>query len=489
MHEAVSRRSLLHPYGLWGMAAGGSEPRTQAVYRGAATDAAESASFPSQEEQAPVRLRVVSLNVWALPLKSKDTPARLTAIVRRLAELDVDIVGLQEVWLGEARQRLLAEAREVSELQHHYSFRSGIRESGLLILSRFPIRAAGFHRFRLSGRPERLADAEYYAGKGIGYVRLQTPAGEVDVYNTHLIAQYTTDEQDPYRAHRTTAAYEMVNFVATHSGKGNPVLLLGDLNLRPDQLGYQIVTCIGGFRDAYLVPNPEQGGQTRSGSNPYTPGEEPKRIDYIFTKDGAALGLHTVASRVIMDEPPPLVDGSAPPAYSDHYGVLGEIELVAGRPPEKAAQGGCDPASAIWTEFLAYLDAALWEARSRKTGHVVKGAGGAVAAPTLYILGRSLKVPTAAVRTPMVERPVASTEEALDEGGERLDRSGPRHRLPLHRRSFLARLVKAIAVVGITPYALLHGWLGLSIVRDEIEELELIREEVLRQMGIGDGKR
>jgi endonuclease/exonuclease/phosphatase family metal-dependent hydrolase len=183
---------------------------------------------------------VVSLNVWAIPLVSQDTPARLAAIVPRLVELNADIVGLQEVWLEDARQTLIADARATGHLPHHHYFKAGrIRESGLLVLSRFPIREAGFHRFRLSGRPERVAEAEYVAGKGVGYVRLQTPAGEVDVYNFHLLSQYTTDEQDPYRAHRTAAAYEMVKFIASQSGRRNPVLLMGDLNTRPDQLGYR----------------------------------------------------------------------------------------------------------------------------------------------------------------------------------------------------------------------------------------------------------
>jgi len=452
-------------------------------------DAAESAPFQSHAGQEPFQLRVVSLNVWALPMVSKDTPARLAAIVRRLTELNADIVGMQEVWMEEARQRIIADARETSCLHHHHSFRPGIRESGLLILSRFPIREVGFHRFRLSGRPERLADAEYFAGKGIGYVRLQTPAGEIDVYNTHLIAQSTTDGLDPYRAHRTAAAYEMVTFVSSQSRERNPVLLLGDLNMRPDQLGYHIVSCIGGFRDSYLSAHPENLGHTRSGLNPYTPDEEPKRIDYIFTKDGPAGGLRTVVSRVIMDERPPLVDGSEPAAYSDHYGVLSEIELFSGSSSTDGPEERCGPASAIWTEFLRYINVALQEARSRQMEHAVKGLSGAVVAPGLYVFGRALKSPVSAGNAPMADTAVAPTGEHPDQGGGTLDGIGSRRRLPLRRRVFLARLAQAMAVAVMTPYALLHGWLGIWIVPDEIQELEAIKNEVLLQRGTGDGGR
>ena len=258
MPQSLSRRSFLQTALFRGLAAGRAARASpipalghQPFGRGAGLNATARVPFPAHPQQARFRLRVVSFNVWALPMVSKDTPARMAAIVRRLVELHADIVCLQEVWLEDARQRIIADTRAASALRHHYYFKPGIRESGLLILSRFPLRAAGFHRFRLTGRPERLADAEYFAGKGIGYVRVQTPAGEVDVYNTHLIAQSTTDEHDPYRAHRTAAAYEMITFVPSQSRERYPVLVLGDLNMRPDQLGYQIVSCIGRFRDSY----------------------------------------------------------------------------------------------------------------------------------------------------------------------------------------------------------------------------------------------
>ncbi|MDQ4078150.1 MAG: endonuclease/exonuclease/phosphatase family protein [Chloroflexota bacterium] len=496
MRKALSRRSFLHTYLLLGVAAGASQkgsriraPRNQPVKHGAGIDAAESTPIQSIKEQELFRLRVVSLNVWALPIVSKDTPARLAAIVRRLAELNADIVGLQEAWMEEARQSIIDDAREASDLRHHYYFKPGIRDSGLLILSRFPIREVGFHRFRLSGRPERLAEAEYVAGKGIGYVRLQTPVSEVDVYNFHLLAQYTTDEQDPYRAHRTAAAYEMVKFVSSQSRERNPVLLLGDLNMRPDQLGYKILTCTGGFRDSYLSVNPENAGHTISGLNPYTRDEDLKRIDYIFTKDGTSVGLNAVMSRVIMDERPPVVDGRELAAYSDHYGVLSEIELFPRSSPGDAAEGRCGPASAIWTEFLSYIDAALQEARIRQMGHHVKGLGGAVAAPGLYFFGRGLKSLATARNAPTADTAVAPTEENPDQGGDELNGIDSRRQMPLRRRVFLARLVQGIAVAVMTPYAMLHGWLGLWIVPDEIRELEAIRDELLLQTGVGHGGR
>ncbi len=89
----------------------------------------------------------------------------------------------------------------------------------------------------------------------------------------------------------------------------------------------------------------------------------------------------------------------------------------------------------------------------------------------------------------MADTAVAPTGEHPDQGGDTLDGIGSRRRLPLRRRVFLARLAQAMAVVVMAPYALLHGWLGIWIVPDEIQELEAIRNEVLLQRGTGDGGR
>ena len=203
----------------------------------------------------------------------------------------------------------------------------------------------------------------------------------------------------------------------------------------------------------------------------------------MFTKDGASAGLNTVVSQVIMDEKPPVVDGRELAAYSDHYGILSEIEVVSGSSPTDALEGRCGPASAIWAEFLSYIDAALQDARSRQTGHAVKGLGGAVVAPGLYFFAHALKSPATTVDAPVADIAVAHPKENPDQGGDKADDTGSRRGRPLRRRVFLARLAQAMAVVVATPYTLLQGWLGLEIVPDEIQELEAIRAEVLLQTG------
>src|SRR5688572_15074668 len=104
----LSRRSFLQTFLLLGPTAGSSKMSVRI--------GVQNTSVPSlmRTDQERFRLRVVSLNVWAVPILSKATPARMTAIVRRLAELNADIVGLQEVWQEEPRERIIAEASMAS---------------------------------------------------------------------------------------------------------------------------------------------------------------------------------------------------------------------------------------------------------------------------------------------------------------------------------------------------------------------------------------
>ncbi len=132
-------------------------------------------------------LRVLSFNTWGVPFFSRDRAARIRAIGRAIAAMDVDVIGLQEVFSAGDR-KLLVEAAGRGGLVHSHYFQSGLMGSGLLTLSRYPIVDRSFLRFRLNGRPQDLVRVDYYAGKGVGRVRVLTPEGPVDVYNAHLIA-------------------------------------------------------------------------------------------------------------------------------------------------------------------------------------------------------------------------------------------------------------------------------------------------------------
>lgn len=57
-----------------------------------------------------------------------------------------------------------------------------------------------------------------------------------------LHANYSADESsDEYLAHRISQAFELSQFIAHTSAKSDLVLLMGDLNWRPYELGFKIL--------------------------------------------------------------------------------------------------------------------------------------------------------------------------------------------------------------------------------------------------------
>ena len=81
-------------------------------------------------------MRAVTLNVWALPEPlSQNVPKRMRAIARHLADLAPEVVALQEVWTGEARDILLEGGRRAG-LDHVWHPRATLGGSGMLLLSR-----------------------------------------------------------------------------------------------------------------------------------------------------------------------------------------------------------------------------------------------------------------------------------------------------------------------------------------------------------------
>eukprot|EP00798_Chlamydomonas_sp_ICE-L_P032240 gene32239-16805_t len=111
-----------------------------------------------------------------------------SARFRNLAKLDV--VVLQEIWVG-VDAKLLMESAAKGGLSHSIHFRSGMFGSGLVTLSRYPIVESGFWRYSSAGDPAAISCGDFYAGKGFGWVRINTPCGPVDVFNTHLHANYS----------------------------------------------------------------------------------------------------------------------------------------------------------------------------------------------------------------------------------------------------------------------------------------------------------
>lgn len=261
-------------------------------------------------------MKVLTFNIWGAPYAKKRS-ARIEAIAKKVKTLDPDILLFQEVYLPNNRKELIELLKNIWE--HYHYFPSSLVGSGLLTMSKYPIMDAHFHKFRMQGKPDDLLHGDYYAGKGIGLTRINTIDGMIDVYNCHTHAQYDPDNDNEYAVYTETNLYEVARFIDSNSG-ASPVVLGGDLNTRPDQAGYRIVSQLGSLVDSYYYLHSHYPS-TLSNDNPYTDSMN-QCLDYVLVRN---IGVDNIS--IVMNEP---LTGDIL-AYSDHYGLLADINLNSER--------------------------------------------------------------------------------------------------------------------------------------------------------------
>lgn len=225
-------------------------------------------AFGAKSRASPV-LKVLTFNVAGIPILHPHWQRRLHAIGPRLKEADYDLVALQEIWRNKDALALYRE----SEMPYfaHYERKIAL-ETGLAILSRFPILEKHQREFTCRPSKLRLHQGESLVNKGILMVRVMTPKGLLDVYNTHLISDYP---EAKYRTLRLTQVYELAEMVEEYSPR-TPFLIMGDLNAGPRDPEYKILVDLLGLEDACLRRGSEVCGRTS--------GE--RRIDHIFLPQG-----------------------------------------------------------------------------------------------------------------------------------------------------------------------------------------------------------
>ncbi|KAF1782538.1 Endonuclease/exonuclease/phosphatase [Phytophthora cactorum] len=290
-----------------------------------ATPAPSRAEWPlwTEQDKQHIKLRVLSLNAWGLPVAPKCTE-RAAEIASAISS-DFELVVLQEIWHLRERNLVISKAQKNGFHYYHYfnpavgfPFPMGADSfgTGLLVLSKFPISSALYHSFSLSGRPYALHESDFVANKGVGLLRVETPAGQIDVYVTHLLANYNVGGKpgpgDFYRGHRTGQSYDLTQFISA-TNRNNLTIVCGDFNSSPDCLELRVPKQLLSLRDAYTDTNDEDGLTFASPENKYSHGEHPMRMDYVMYKiDKRPKGFFTDAR----GEKTPL---------SDHFGVKAEF--------------------------------------------------------------------------------------------------------------------------------------------------------------------
>lgn len=257
-------------------------------------------------------VRVVSWNVW---WRFGPWQARQPAVAATLAELDADVICLQEAWehRGDSQPRALADALGLNyAFAARYDF-AGHR-LGNAILSRWPITASEHiplpcppsrEEFRLCLRAD-----------------IDGPRGALQVYTAHVHHKLAD------AAIRIGESTAIAQFVADTHLAELPPIVCADFNATPDADSVRMLTgrapgpvpdlC---FNDAWDLAG-EGPGLTWDNRNPFAAQEleAPRRLDYILVGEPVDGGRgHVKAVRLAGVDP---VDGVL---GSDHYAVVADI--------------------------------------------------------------------------------------------------------------------------------------------------------------------
>ncbi|WP_395749559.1 endonuclease/exonuclease/phosphatase family protein [Prosthecobacter sp.] len=207
-----------------------SAAMTWNVYHTSVPEPSHFATFTPPPTFQPLRLRVVTWNLWGIFGFTPRRAERMQIIAREIVKLKPDIVGFQEVFV-QADRNLLTTALREAGLPHSRYFPSGLVGSGLLLVSRYPFESEGFIRYAENGRPEAVHHGDWWAGKGLSLSAMRLPDGTLlYVANTHMHARY----RGQYLATQLAQGRQLIPWAARVKDTGSPALWLGDWNSKPD---------------------------------------------------------------------------------------------------------------------------------------------------------------------------------------------------------------------------------------------------------------
>jgi endonuclease/exonuclease/phosphatase family metal-dependent hydrolase len=273
-----------------------------------------------------MRLRVLSLNVWGLPPPvGRFVDERMELVADQLPALDCDVALFQEVWTEGTRERLRQGGRAAGLDHHFWPTGPASSRGGLLALSRLPIARPEYRPYTLCGLPQRLTQMDYWSGKGVCAFELRIDGAAVWIGNTHLHARYApNDVEDDYIGHRSA---EIIELASTLGPVRSPVVVAGDFNLREQAPEYRLLQLLTGLRDVAADLGAREATSTLDNVWRRQRGATSEsRIDYVFSRSGADLGVKPTDVRRVFDTPVRVA--GRPGSYSDHAGVLADFEIA-----------------------------------------------------------------------------------------------------------------------------------------------------------------
>lgn len=248
-------------------------------------------------------IKVLTYNVAAIHFVHGKVGPRMARIAEKIKSDGYDVAAIQECWVKSCSDNLK------QAFPHSVRLKEGITGGdGLLLGSRYPVRGAKTVSYSLDAPDHRIlyGEGDGLSEKGVMAVTLDTPAGPLKVFNTHLIAGYKGRDYKPERA---AQVYELIRFIREYAGK-DPYILMGDMNFSPQTPHYGALVALLDLRDAC----PDCEDTDREG-----------RIDHIFLSPAMSkwnVKRNAVSFKETLDE-----GGKVP--LSDHFGFVVVLESPA----------------------------------------------------------------------------------------------------------------------------------------------------------------
>lgn len=263
-------------------------------------------------------LRLATFNAYLMPdlspfgyplkLSPENTFRRrqLCLALKNQFRRGLDLVLLQEIWEPRSRAELAhCGYPHVLDLDRP----KALIDSGLLILSRWPMGAGKRVRYSENGYPAKVGeDGEFFAKKSFYSVEVRTPSGPITVVTTHLVSFYANP--DRYQKQRDLQMNELARHLNSLSG---PWVVGGDFNFQTGSAQWD--------RWRQWVPSrvpPNLPPCTVCGDNSLTD-QGHGQLDHLF----ASPDTRFTAGQLFLDGHLTQPSGKPMP-YSDHYGWAGE---------------------------------------------------------------------------------------------------------------------------------------------------------------------
>lgn len=260
------------------------------------------------------RIKTSTLNVWGLPVISKDQDVRMPAIGKAIKSRNLDIALFQEAWTSNVRNTISQNSAKSFRLD--VVFNISPIESGLMFLSNTPYQRTAFRAFQLFG-PLILPDA--WAIKGIGMVTTEVKGLPVSFFSTHLMAgiDRSGNKLSPLTPEWKAEMFEVMAHIIEQTDS-DAFVLAGDFNIHFGNEEYDFWKRLSSLEGTLLQ---ERNGDCTWCKDNFYAEEGAKQLDYIFVSPR----LKILETKVDYKERV-YINGYAK-NLSDHYGVTAALGL------------------------------------------------------------------------------------------------------------------------------------------------------------------